>query len=126
MHRNDRCRLHIWRNKFEDGFFSGGYNFLFTFDAGLPDGVGVAESGDDVVADREGELEPVGGSFLEREPHALRVGIHRQRKEDVVPPRRQDGQAHDLDVRLQRLCGRHGSSNFGSNSSVRMGKWRAN
>jgi hypothetical protein len=80
--------------------------FYSTSDAGLPDRVGVAEAGDDVVADGEGELEPVRGSFLEREPDALGVGLHRKRQEDVGPAGRQDGQAHDLHVRLQRLCER--------------------
>ena len=75
-----------------------------TFDAGLPDGVGVAEAGDDVVADGEGELEPVGRAFLEGEPHALGVGLHRQREEDVGAAGGQDRQAHYLHVRLQRLC----------------------
>jgi len=75
-----------------------------TFEAGLPDGVGVAEAGDDVVADGEGELEPVGRAFLEGEPHALGVGLHRQRQEDVGATGGQDRQAHYLHVRLQRLC----------------------
>lgn len=78
--------------------------FGYTFDAGLPDGIGVAEAGDDVVADGEGELELVEGALLEGEPDALGVGLHRQRQEDVRPAGREDGQAHDLHVRLQRLC----------------------
>lgn len=66
-------------------------SLIFTFDAGLPDAVGVAEAGDDVVADGEGELELVQGAFLEGEPHPLAVGLHRQRQEDVGPPRGYDG-----------------------------------
>ena len=79
-----------------------------TSDAGLPDGVGVAEAGDDVVGDGEGELEPVGAAFLEREPRLLAAALglrrQRQRQHHVRPPGRQDGQARDLHVRLQRLC----------------------
>jgi hypothetical protein len=97
--------------------------FSLTFEPRLPDGVGVAEAGDDVVADGEGELEPVRGAFLEGEPHALAVGLHRQRQHHVGPPGRQDGQAHYLHVRLQRLCEHHthtrtGCSNFRSASYI--------
>jgi hypothetical protein len=82
---------------------SSGGCLSLTFEACLPDGVGVAQAGDDVAADGEGELEPVRGAFLEREPHAL-GGVHRQRQDDVAPPGRQDGQARYPHVRLQRLC----------------------
>ena len=75
-----------------------------TPDAGLPDGVGVAEAGDDVAGDGEGELEPVGAALLEREPGLLALGLRRHPQLHVRPAGGQDGQARDLHVRLQRLC----------------------
>ena len=77
-----------------------------TPDAGLPDSVGVAEAGDDVAGDGEGELEPVCAALLEREPGLLALGLRRQRQRQhhVRPAGGQDGQARDLHVRLQRLC----------------------
>jgi hypothetical protein len=77
---------------------------LCTFDAGLPDSVDVPKARDNVVGDRKGELEPVDTAFLEREPWLLAgPGPHRQSKDDVWAPGRQDGEARDLDVRLQHL-----------------------
>lgn len=42
-----------------------------TLKTGFPDGVGVAETRDDVVADREGEPQLVRASFLQSEPYSL-------------------------------------------------------
>jgi hypothetical protein len=78
---------------------------LCTFDAGLPDGVGVPKARDNVVGDGEGEHEPVDTAFLERKPWLLAgPGLHKQSQDDVWAPGRQDGEARDLHVRLQRLC----------------------
>ena len=58
-----------------------------TLDAGLPDSVGVAEAGDDVAGDGEGELEPVCAALLEREPGLLALGLRRHPQLHVRPGR---------------------------------------
>ncbi|RWV95042.1 hypothetical protein GW17_00042367 [Ensete ventricosum] len=62
-----------------------------TFDASLPYCVGVSETRDDVVADREGKLQPVMATFLQGKPHdALGVWSHRKWEDDVRPSGRDD------------------------------------
>lgn len=76
----------------QDGidFELGDLDRELTFDASLPHCVSVSQTRDNVVADTEGESQPVLAAFLQREPGALQIWNHGEWKDNVRPFRRDD------------------------------------